>query len=643
MKASIAKILKKYKQWFLYTGILLLGILVGSILTGGEATEKGNTNGHDHSGESAKVASAEETVYTCSMHPSVRQNEPGQCPICGMDLIPAKDSGSSQQKDDAYSLELTKTAAKLAEIETSPVQYGEIVNEVRLPGRIAVDERQINSVSAQFPGRIEKLFVNFTGQKVEKGEKLASVYSSQLITAQKELLEAAQYREQQPGIYRAARQKLKNWKLSEAQIDDIVQSGEVRTTLPILSPVAGYVLERRVNKEEHVNTGSVLYEVADLSRLWVTFQVYEDKIAGLEEGDPVNFGVKAYPGEQFQAEVSFIDPVVDPATRTVTVRATVENSQNKLKPNMLATGFVESTLYAGKPRMSVPASAVLWTGTRSVVFVDQSSADQPRFAGRRIELGPKVGDRYVVLNGLQRNDQVVSHGTFKLDAAAQLSGKFSMMQQEKGSDNGTPVQLASATSGGHSGHDHSGSSTDMNMDMDMNMEDSPEPQNDVRAMKTQTSGGDSLTTHPAPEEFKQQLRAAAQEYLVLKDALVASDAQKASASAKAFLSALGKVDMKLLEYKPHMAWMEQLKTLKAEAETIQNAGELKAQRKAFSPLSNTLVKSLKTFQVAGVGYRQYCPMAKGGDGAYWISDNKAIRNPYYGNMMLKCGSVVEEL
>lgn len=636
MNSSITFLIKQYKNWFIYAGILVIGILVGSLLTNGGASEQDTQQGHDHE-EQVASGDEESTVYTCSMHPSVRQDEPGQCPICGMDLIPAKDSKSSSNNEaDAYSMEMTETAAKIADIQTSPVEYGKVVREVRLPGRVEVDERLINSVSAQFPGRIEELYVNFTGQRVEKGDKLASVYSSELITAQKELLEAKEAKESQPGIYKAARQKLKQWKLSEKQIDDIAESNQVQSNVDIESPVDGYVLKRRVSGEDHINKGTVLYKVADLSRLWITFEAYEDQIEGIEEGDQVDFKVKAYPGEQFEAKVSFIDPVLDPSTRTITVRAVVDNNKGKLKPQMLATGFVESTLYDGEPKMMVPSSAVMWTGKRSVVFVDKSESGNPSFSGRQIEIGPKVNDRYVVLAGLRRSESVVSSGTFKLDAAAQLAGKFSMMQQQKGS--GTPVELASATvkndmsaqgGGDHTSHKSNGGSMASN-------------EKNQNTNKTVQVGKDSLKTHPAPDEFKEQILKTVEAYLELKDALVASDSENASSSASAFLNTLEQVDMKLLEHEPHMTWMKQLEKLKAEAGKINESSELDVQRKAFSPLSNTMVEVVKTFEIQGAGYRQFCPMAHG-DGAYWLSTQEEIRNPYYGEKMMGCGEVVEKL
>ena len=383
MKSSITSLIKQYKTWFLYAGILVAGILIGNLLTGGGTTEQASQQGHDHEGQMAS-GQEQSTVYTCSMHPSVRQDEPGQCPICGMDLIPAKDSGgSSGQEEDPYSLEMTETAAKIAGIQTSPVEYGEVVQEVSLPGRVEVDERLVNSVSAQFPGRIEELYVDFTGQQVNEGDRLASVYSPELITAQKELLEAKQKKGSQPGIYEAARGKLRQWKLSEDQIDAIVESNEVQSRIDIRSPVDGYVLKKRVRDEDHINKGAVLYEVADLSRLWVTFEAYEKQIGGIEEQDRVDFKVKAYPGREFEGEVSYIDPVVDPSTRTITVRAVVDNEEGVLKPQMLATGHIKSTLYEGDPRMTVPASAVMWTGKRSVAFVENSGSEAPSFSVRR--------------------------------------------------------------------------------------------------------------------------------------------------------------------------------------------------------------------------------------------------------------------
>lgn len=415
-----------------------MGLFLGWLFFGGSSGEQAGMDEHieqTHTNEEGEI------VYTCSMHPSVRQNEPGNCPICGMELIPTGGSSESTE-EDPYELTMTPAAVKLAEIQTTEVQRGRATKTVRMPGKVMVDETMTSSITALFPGRIEELYVNFTGQYVSAGQPLAAIYSSKLVTAQRELIEAAKHKQSNPTLYQAAKRKLKLWELSEQQIQQIEQSGEVRTEMNITAPKSGYVLSRNVAREDYVKEGTLMYEIADLSRLWVVFQAYESDLAGLDEGDPVSFTVDAYPGETFTARVTYIDPVLSESKRTVSVRAEVPNPGNRLKPQMLAEGVVRSDVSGSGDQLLVPKSAVLWTGERSVVYVKKPHTDQPTFMFREVVLGARVGDQYVVKSGLEAGEEVVTHGNFKLDSAAQLSGKASMMNQNP--DGAKPA-----------GHDHS--------------------------------------------------------------------------------------------------------------------------------------------------------------------------------------------
>jgi len=415
-----------YKQIAKITGILLVGLFLGWVFFGGSASNQPE-NMDEHVSE-AHTDEQGNIVYTCSMHPSVRQNEPGNCPICGMELIPVS-GGNSSDEDNPYELTMTPAAMRLAEVQTTKISRGKATKTVRMPGKIMVDERRVKSLPAHFPGRVEELYANFTGEYVSKGSRVASVYSPELITAQKELLEAAKHKEQNPSLYRAARTKLRNWKIPETQIDAIESSGEVKTEFDINSHMGGYVIEKNIDVGDHITMGGIMYKMADLSRLWVMFQAYENDLAGLEKGDNVEFTVGAYPGETFNARITFIDPVVDAMKRTVSVRAEVANPNNRLKPEMLAEGVVSSTLDKGNDQLLVPKSAVLWTGERSVVYVKKPNTEQPTFEFRQVVLGQRVGDQYVVKSGLESGEKVVTHGNFKIDSAAQLAGKASMMNQ----------------------------------------------------------------------------------------------------------------------------------------------------------------------------------------------------------------------
>jgi Cu(I)/Ag(I) efflux system membrane fusion protein len=291
---------------------------------------------------------------------------------------------------------------------------------------VQADERLLQNQVAHVSGRVEKLLVNFTGEPVRKGQKLAVIYSPELVTAQQELLEAAKTKQSQPEIYEAAKEKLRQWKLSDAQISAIENSHNIQSNIDIEATTSGIVTARRINMGDYVSAGSTLYEVSDLSRVWVLFDAYESDLPFLKQGDKISFTIQALPGNSFEGIVRFIDPVIDPVNRVAKVRIEIGNPGGKLKPEMFATGIVKSNLAEYKGKLVIPASAVLWTGKRSIVYVKQSG-DEPIFHLREIELGPKLGESFLVLNGLNDGEEIVTQGAFSIDAAAQLEGKPSMM------------------------------------------------------------------------------------------------------------------------------------------------------------------------------------------------------------------------
>lgn len=373
------------------------------------------------------IESASETIWTCSMHPQIRLSEPGKCPICGMDLIPLAKTNSPV---DANAIHLTKDAVALANVHTSVVTRQKPMKEVRLYGKVQADERLLQSQVAHFPGRIEKLMVNFTGESVQRGQILAEIFSPDLITAQQELLESAKNKRTQADLYEAAREKLRFWKLTDNQIDKIENSGSVQSNFEVVSNTTGIVTAKRVNTGDYVSQGMILYVVTDLSAVWVMFDAYESDLPYLNQGDNISFSLQALPGTVFTGKITFIDPVIDPVTRVSKVRVEISNSQGKLKPEMFASGVVKSTLKDFQNKFVVPRSAVLWTGERSIVYVRQSDSDESIFKIREIVLGPVLGNSYVALTGLSEGEEIVTQGTFSVDAAAQLEGKPSMMNPD---------------------------------------------------------------------------------------------------------------------------------------------------------------------------------------------------------------------
>ena len=371
------------------------------------------------------VETVKKTIWTCAMHPQIRMEQPGLCPICGMELIPLINSSTTYV--DPSSIHLSKEAAQLANVLTSIVTKQKPVKEVRLYGKVQADERLFQSQVAHVPGRIEKLSVNFTGESVIKGQVLAEIYSPELITAQQELLETAKTKQLQPELYEASKEKLRQWKLTDNQIAAIENSGVIRNNFEVEANTSGTVTARRVNTGDYVSQGAVLYDVADLSDVWVMFDAYESDIQFLSKDETVTFTIQALPGNKYSGKILFIDPVIDPVTRVAKIRVQVENRFGKLKPEMFATGIVYSTLSEFSNNVVIPISAVLLTGKRSVVYVKQPGTDEAIFKIREIGLGPMLGDSYVVTDGLSEGEEIVTNGTFSVDAAAQLEGKPSMM------------------------------------------------------------------------------------------------------------------------------------------------------------------------------------------------------------------------
>ena len=361
------------------------------------------------------------------MHPQIKLGEPGDCPICGMDLIPA--SQASSGNDNPMVFEMTPEAVALAQIHTTKIGGTNGSGELFLTGKIQADERENAAITAKFPGRIEKLFVTFTGEQVKAGQRLATIYSPELLTAQRELLEAAKSKGNFPQLYSAAKEKLKLWKLTETQIAEIEQSGTVREQFDILADQSGVVTQRNIAVGDYVSTGSVLFNVVNLNKLWVLLDAYESDLPLLSTGNEISFSVAGMPEESFKARISLIDPILNANTRAASVRAEITNSGGKLKPEMFVTARIQTAKKPSSAGVTVPRTAVLWSGKRSVVYVKVANSENPGFEMREVTLGNRMGDNYLVESGLQAGEEIVTNGVFAIDAAAQLSGQFSMMKR----------------------------------------------------------------------------------------------------------------------------------------------------------------------------------------------------------------------
>ncbi len=409
-----------------YSIVLVMGLILGWVFF--HNSKPGKNAEHNHT-EIADVA----TIWTCSMHPQIKQDKPGQCPICAMDLIPLETNASDEEGVAPNEIEMSEAAMKLAQVQTLIVKKEYADKEVYVLGKVKPDERNISELTARYGGRIEKLYTNFTGQNVLKGEKLATIYSPELVIAQKELLESIKYKESNPAFYRASRNKLKLWDLTEAQIDGIETKGEPQNYFDVLSPISGTVTMRHVSIGDYIKEGNALFQVINLKKVWLMFEAYESDLPWLSEGDKVEFTVQSLPGKTFTGKVTFIDPFLDAKTRVANVRVEVDNPKLELKPEMFANGIIKPKISGGQKDLMIPKTAVLWTGKRAVVYVKMPERKYNSFLFREITLGPEAGEFYIVKEGLSEGEEIAVNGVFKIDAASQLEGKPSMMNPQGGS------------------------------------------------------------------------------------------------------------------------------------------------------------------------------------------------------------------
>jgi Cu(I)/Ag(I) efflux system membrane fusion protein len=572
------------------TIIIIALALIGGFAIGGIVFRGGSTNSHE---EHEHVFNEETGEWTCSMHPQVRQSEPGSCPFCGMDLIPVNTSS----EESPTLLRMSDEAIALANIQTTIIGENELAGNLVLNGKIKLDERIVKSQTTHFSGRIERLYKNFEGQSVQKGDPIASIYSPELVAAQEEFLEAKRIASSNPVLYEAARKKLRFWKISEEQIKAIEAQNMPLQEIDLLSEYNGVVMHKKVNNGDHLMEGQVLMDIADLSALWVVFDVYEKDIDKIQLGQPVTF-TRNGTNTVYEARISFIAPNVN-TNRVIEVRANLKNTSRSLKPDM----FVKGSLSVSETSaLTVPRSSVLWTGTRSIVYIKKKG--EFTFELREIELGERLGNDYEVKSGLAAGDEVVTNGVFTIDAEAQLQGKTSMMI--------TPKQIDKVEAPSF---------------VEFELPQAP----DYRS-----------TTDPV---FQEQLLRLTEAYLELKDAMVEGVAIDITKKTPQVKQALASVDMRLIKGQAHDHWMTLLATMESSIETIQSTSNRDDQRLEFINLSNALINAVRTYGTNNERplFIQYCPMANEDQGANWISKDENIVNPYFGDMMLTCGSVEEVL
>lgn len=593
----VREFLARHAAGIWITQALLIGIVgfaVAWTLKGETVTADKEQQGENdpHADHQAKA-----TIWTCSMHPQIRRDKPGKCPLCGMKLVPVTDSSAGGMR----TISISPTARKLMDIQTSPVERRYVTADVRMVGKVEYDETRLAHITAWVSGRLDRLYVDYTGIEVKKGDHLVYIYSEELYSTQVELLKAIENQSNRApprttlvkpiDLVASAREKLRLLGMTPEQISEIEQRGTPADHVTIYSPAGGVVVKKLREEGDRVRTGDRIYTVADLSHVWIKLDAYESDVQWLKYGQEVEFDIEAYPGETFKGRIAFIDRELSRETRTAKVRVNLQNTDGRLKPEMFVRATVHSKIAAGdrvldaglsgkwispmhpeivkeepgdcdicgmplvraeslgyvtaeindaaKP-LVIPTSAALVTGRRAIVYVEVPTAEKPTYEGREIVLGPRAGNYYLVRNGLKAGDLVVTNGNFKLDSALQISAKPSMMTPE---------------GGGGGGHDHGGGA---------------KPKSDENT-------GRQVTLSPA---IRRQLESVNTAYDEVTSALREADLDKIRKSFSELGNAASQVDQKQLSGHAAMLWQEYAMLLGNDAvegqdvETMQHADEL---------------------------------------------------------------------
>ncbi len=586
----------KSPKWRRYVSIgvaLLVGLGLGVLFAPGS----------DESGGGGPAQGEASTTWTCSMHPQIQQPEPGDCPICGMALIPASkagdQSGSDVPEDHVF---LTERARALAQIRTTEVlPLGDSDASRRLLGVVEPAQTRVRTVTAWTNGRIDALKVAADGEQVRRGQTIATMYSPDIYAAHRDLLAAkAQVekltdaddfaRRAADRTIEAARQKLRLLGVKSSDLDRMETADSPWTAIPVRSQFTGTVLDRLVDEGSYVQAGTPIFRIADLSRVWVEFDAYPSDLPYIRVGNRVTFEVESIPATEFAGEITFIDPVVDPRTRTVDIRVEVKNDEGQLRPGMFVEGNVdEPTVGPGEPiPLVVPASAVLFSGKRSLVYVEYATPDGPVYAPRDVEVGSRLGDVFPVVAGLERGEKVVTHGAFVIDSDLQIRGGGSLMERSTG-------------------------------EVHLEVETTP--------------------------EFLASLRPVVSHYLDAQEALADDDLKKAQGDADKWLSAIESVSKQIKSRQLEEAWSGLARVLSGDVTKFKNAENIDDARSAFRNLTQSLQRVFASFgnPLEESVRLAYCPMAFDNKGAEWFQRSETVDNAYFGSEMLRCGEIRAEL
>ncbi|SMF35103.1 efflux RND transporter periplasmic adaptor subunit [Desulfovibrio gilichinskyi] len=700
--------------------IILVAFGAGYWFSGNDDPNMGKQLVDEHIGHELEAEATEtgKVVWTCSMHPQIQLPNPGKCPICFMDLIPLEKGGKSGEEVlSLRQISLTDQARTLAGIETSKVEKRNVGVETRMVGKVDYDETRMGTITAWTGGRIDKLYIDYTGSSVRKGQAMASIYSPELLTAQVELIQSVKAKEALRGssmqivkdtaarTEKASREKLRLLGLSKSQIADIIKNGKAAEHIILYSPMSGIVLKKDVVEGVYVKTGTPIYTIADLSRVWVFLEAYESDLPWIKMGMLVDFTTEAYPGKSFQGKVAYIDPVVNEKTRTIRIRLEVPNEEFKLKPGM----FVRAVSQADKKAVAqlvIPASAPLITGKRAVVYIAVPGKEGV-YEGREIVLGPKAGDFYVVKYGLADGEQVVTNGNFKIDSALQIIAKPSMMNPEsgvktvldnKGYEHSLPPIFVSKlvnlkksfdvlTNSAKAGSldetrmlyskffdslkaiDSAGLKGDNSLvwkELSMLLTDDAVIGRDAKDSFRLKSITDETAKHftrldkafdisslakntgnkvDTPETFKIQMGKVYASYSAFTEALASDNMLLAQTQAELMAAELKKIDHGSLGSEAHKIWMDALKNINDGIDSIRGAKDIVGVRAGLEPLSYGMIDVVSKLGIKSSQpvYEIFCPMAFDFKGAMWLQSDENIRNPYFGETMLQCGEIKRQL
>lgn len=636
-------------KWLIRTGVQLSAVVIAAglvfILLGiAQRTEWLTADGFSGGGGESVVeeGGGEEKRYICPMMCTPPSSEPGRCPVCAMELVEATGGGGS----DGISVTIESSARRLVGIQTAMSKMGEVNRTIRTIGSIDFDESRLSTISAYIDGRLEKMYANYAGVKVNEGDDLALMYSPQLYTAQTEFI-TSMNRSGNVGRFQVsggdfnamARENLAELGMTQSQIDQLAESGKAMSRIRIKSPQSGTVIEKSAVEGDYVNTGNKLYRVADLSSVWLMLDLFPDDASAVRFGQQVEAEIQSMPGEVFTGRVAFIDPTVNPTTRTVRVRVEILNFDGKLRPGDYATARVSvpaismdqvydpalankyispmhpqvirdepgicplcsmelvptSQLgFASEPLplqqvVTVPRNAILLAGDNSVIYVE---TEPGRFEIRRVTVGPMSREEAVIVEGLSAGETVATGGNFLIDSQMQLAGNPSLMDPTKApSYSPGPLELPVS---------------------------SP-------VMLASSAGKQFDRTFDAYFEIQCAMAADQTPPPLALNTLIAG--------------------LRELEMSAGVPDEAQRKFATARRAAARMDGSLDSAREAYRAVSHALLKAANVARGPKTAMKlthYYCPMVPGGGGD-WMQPGGDLANPYWGSEMLTCGEVVNDM